>query len=349
MTNQKSVLIFLLLFPLIAYGQKVDLDPYRFNFEYRNLPHTLQDTSLKTYEVTADLSSSMEQHMTADVIGSKCILQGYKKEENADINFVISFGDFLIEKYQIVENVSESKNKDGSITKNYSYYVSMNYTISGYANLNGRDGSPLIKGNNLFPYSNYNWSSSTYATRSEASTYYYNNKYSIINKLARERIEEGIKEANRWANYSMGYPLITENSYLWLIDNKKHPEYSAMNERWVALKPVLEGITANKLSDEDRSKILVMIEYFNGLKTTWNKDEKGDKKIRYACCYNNALLYMILDDPENAIKESDALVANDYDTKDGKNLREKAEELKALFAKNKIYSRHFNAMNKPYK
>jgi hypothetical protein len=45
--------------------------------------------------------------------------------------------------------------------------------------------------------------------------------------------------------------------------------------------------------------------------------------------------------PDEAIEMGDKLIINDYDKGDGKSIIKNAEELKALFEKNKIYTRHF--------
>lgn len=345
--------LFISLFVLItgfAGAQKVDLDPYHFNFEYRDIPHTVFDSTLKSYEITVDLSGKMEQYMTADVISSKVILQGFDKvETDGDVDLLVSFGDFIVEGYKIIEDVSESKNKDGTVKKTYTYTISLDYSLTGSATVHDKQGGELVKSINLISSRTYNWKSNTYSSRRDAESYYYSNKSSIVSKLARERLNEAINTANAYYNRNIGFPSTTENLFLWLIDNKKHPEYSAMNARWTALKPVLEGATANTLSGDDRSKINEMIKYFDGLKTTYAKDEKGDKKIRYASYYNNALLYMLLDEPEKAVKEAQGLITNDYDTKDGVNLKEKAENLIEQFRKNNLYTRHFSASGvKPY-
>lgn len=322
-------------------AQKVDLDPYNFKFQYRNLPATPLDTSFKTFSVHTDISENTENAMTTDAIDSKVNLQGFSRvDRRGDVSISITIEDLFIDKYDIIENSSETKNKDGSVTKNYSYYVAVTYSIKGNAVFRDKTGGELKKGMSLFS-SSYNWNSSTYKTRSEASTYYSNNKRAIMNNLMRERINEAIDGINTHVNHYFGYPVTDVNMYLWLVDNGKHPEKEPMSARWKALKPAIEGITANELSDDTKSKINEMIKYFDGLKTTYNKDEKGDKKIRYAAYYNNAVLYMMLDMPDKAVIEANGLVTNDYDAKDGKHLNEQAEALIALFNANHLNSRHF--------
>lgn len=331
-----------------ASAQKVDLDPFNFKFEYRNLPHSVVDSTLKTFQVNVDISGRMANAMSADNIANAINVQGLTREDDADVIIEIRYDDIIIESSKVNESYTETKSKEGNVTRTYSYTPYMEYSVSGRASVKHKNGSDILANVAVFSSRTGNWSGKSYSSRSDAQNFLYNNKVSIINGIIRNKLDESIGNVNRKVNYEMGFPAENDNYFFWLIDNKKHPEHDAMAERWTALKPVLQGISASDLTDEDRSKLKVMIDYFDKLKTTYNKDEKGDKKIRYACFYNNALLYMFLDQPENAMKEADALVANDYDAKDGKKLKEQAQELQALFEKNNIYTRHFPSNQRPW-
>lgn len=326
----------------VVQAQKVDLDRFNFTFEYRNLPHTPLDSTYETFSVTTDVSGNVANSMSADVISSSIVLQGFERTEyGGDVRIMLRVDDLIIDKNQVVESVTETKNKDGSVTKNYSYYVSLDYSIRGTVNCTNRMGESMGKSIGLFGSGSYNWTSSTYKSRSEANSYYYNNKTAIINKLVRERMDEAIASVNRSINYQWGFPVTSENRVLWLSDGKKHPETEAMASRWEALKPVLQSVSANSLSEDTRSKIQVMISYFDEVKSRYNTDEKADKKLRYAAYYNNAVLYLCMDMPDKAMEEAKGLIANDYDVKDGEALKKEAEALMALFNLNGIFSRHF--------
>jgi hypothetical protein len=333
-----------------ATAQKVDLDPFHFNYEYRNLPHTVLDSTLKTYSPLIDVTARTEEFVTADIISSRIVLQGYELAgREADIKYGFTFSDLIIENYEIKESVSESKNKDGSVTKTYSYYINLNYSISATASLRDKSGTDLVRALNVFSNRTFNWTSKEYKNRYDASNYYTNNRNSIKGNLVREKLNEAINAANNWANMHAGFPKTESNLYLWILDNKKHPEYEGMQTRWNALKPALQSASAGSLPDDVKSKMTEMIKYFDGLKATYNKDEKADKKMRYAAYYNNAQLYLLLDMPDKALTEAEGLITNDYDAKDGKTLKEQAEKLTELFNKNNIYTRHFNADSRPYK
>lgn len=331
-----------LFFSISSSAQKLDLDRFSFTFEYRNLPHTPLATDFKNYSVLADVSGNIANSMSAEVLSSRIVLQGYERSEaNGDLRINIRTDDLMIEKYQIVETSTETKNKDGSVTKNYSYYISIDYSIGGSVSFNSKAGLELAPPVGLFGSRNYNWASSSYTSRSEASNYYYNNKLAIINKLVRERMEEGISTINYHLNYNFGYPVTNVNWSVWLLDSKKHPETAPMIQRWEVLKPAIQGITANQITDDTKSKLQVMIAYFDEIKTKYNSEEKPDKKMRYAAFYNNTIFYLILDMPDKAATEAQGLITNDYDAKDGERLAKDAEALMSLFNLNHIQSRHF--------
>ena len=334
--------LFLCLVAGIANAQKVDLDRFNFNYEYRNLPHKPLDSTFKTFSVGVEASSFITGAMGTESIISKIDLQGFDRSESeGDVQIQLRIQDLIVDKYQLVESSSTTKNKDGSETKTYSYYVSVDYSITGSADWTDKDGAELAQGINLFGSRSYNWASASYKTRSEATNYYANNRTAIINGFIRERLNEAIAAANAKVNYYFGFPVTRNAEYLWLSDGKKHPETEAMSLRWTALKPGLEAVSANELSEDTRSKMLEMIKYFDDVKTRYTEDEKSHKKLRYAAWYNNAVLYMMLDMPEKAAEEARGLIANDYDAKDGEKLAEQAEALKALLALNKTNTRHF--------
>lgn len=336
-------LLGLICFAGSATAQKVDLDRFNFTWEYRNLPHTPLDSTFKTYSVLVDVSGNVANSMSADVVGSRIVLQGFDRaESNGDLRVDLRVDDLIIDKNQVIESMTETKNKDGSVTKNYSYYVSVDYSIGGMATFADKRSAPIGKQVSLFGSRSFNWASSTYKSRSEASNYFYNNRVAIINKLVRERMDEAINTINASLNYQFGFPVTNVTRSLWLSDSKKHPETDAMSQRWTALKPLLQSVSANDLSEDTRSKIQVMISYFDDVKTRYTTDEKPDKKLRYAAFYNNALLYLLLDMPDKAVTEAQGLVANDYDPKDGESLIKEADELMALFNLNGIFTRHFS-------
>ena len=337
----------------LCHSQKVDLDPFRFNFKYRDLPHVIFDSSSKSFTPIIQLTPFIKEIVSEELVASKLILQGYDRvASNADVQFIYYMSDIDIIEFDIQENIAESKNKDGTITRRYSYYAFLKYRLHAIAYLKNKAGIDLIRQNELILNNNLSpltWKSKEFNKYDEASKYMKDNIDIIKGKLIRDNINNTVDLANRWANYNAGFPLKKDNFQLWLLDNKNHPEYENMHIRWNALKAVLEEISAESMNENNRAAILDAIKYFDNIKITYKKEEKADKKMRYAAFYNNTQLYLLLDMPDEAKKEADGLILNDYDKKDGEQMKRQAEALAELFRKHDIYTRHFDAKRRPYR
>jgi hypothetical protein len=138
-----------------------------------------------------------------------------------------------------------------------------------------------------------------------------------------------------------GYPTRREAEVLWILDSKKHPEYPTQKEAWDKFKPSVAAVNANEMPASTKQTFEELLKYFDSIVAKYPADEKADKKMRYASFYNKAKIYLYLDQPESAIKEADALIANDYDPGDGKRIKKEAEALIEAFKKNNASSRHF--------
>lgn len=346
MNNIKNTLLLFVAFISINFvsAQKVDLDPFRFNFEYRNLPMEPQNKKYTTYSVYVDAPATVTQSVSRSAIEGMVNLQGFKKiYEDAHLEVRVKFNDLIIDNTETKSRTDERKDKDGKVTSSKTYYwVDVKYSFWGSYEMKDYKGTPLVASQNMLNTPQYKYSTTEYNSSSEASNYFNNNRTAIVGKLVRERMNDGFASLNAHINKMYGFPVTKDNMQLWLIDNKKHPERETMKTKWEELKPMLESVSANELTELKAGKIKEMIAYFDGLKATYNKDEKGDKKLRYAAFYNNAVLYILLDQPEKATKEAEGLIANDYDKSDGKTLTAKAEDLQVLLTKNEVKSRHFD-------
>jgi hypothetical protein len=154
-------------------------------------------------------------------------------------------------------------------------------------------------------------------------------------------METMLANINNSINDKYGFPVSTDQVTLWTTDSKKHPENVAFIENMTKMKASIAKVNANGIDAATRAELMSSIEYMTTVKGKYATEEKGDRKMRYACSYNNAVLYTILDMPDKAVEECNALVANDYDVKDGEKMIEKLNKIKALMAKNNKVSRHY--------
>lgn len=132
-----------------------------------------------------------------------------------------------------------------------------------------------------------------------------------------------------------------EDDFLWIMDSKKHPENDGMKKAWANFKEAMALMNEKDELTTVKEKMIPTIQYFDSLKTRVTGTGKNDKKLRYSAFYCLAKIYLLLDNPDAAIKEAEKLIANGYDPDDGTSLITKAQVLKFSFEKNKLNTRHF--------
>ena len=98
---------------------------------------------------------------------------------------------------------------------------------------------------------------------------------------------------------------------------------------------------AENVSESLKSELNPVIEYFTSLRTKYASDDKSDKKFRHCSYYTMAKIYLLLDNPEAALKEADLLVSNAFDVKDADLLKRDATSMIDRFKKNGVNSTHF--------
>ncbi len=326
-----------------SFGQKVDLDKFNFTFEYRDLPTMPQNAEYNTYSVKVNAASNIRNNFGESGIEDAVNMEGWKKISGATGHFVVSLtlDDLIISSSQINERVDVQKDKEGKETgRKYYYAATANYSWSGKAVV--KDFRDATIGNfSLGSSTTKTWTSSEYSTRKEAADYYNNNRESLRDKFVRDEVTAGINELNSWLSSTYGYSNRKEYEIFWILDAKKHPETQAQKDMWETFKQAVATVTPDALSEETKEKFSTVIKYFDEIPSRFTTADKGDKKMRYASYYNKAKIYLYLDNPEAAIKEAESLIANDYDTGDGKRLKKEAEALAELFKKNNKSSRHF--------
>lgn len=333
-----TTVIFVLLSAAL-YAQKVDLDRFNFTFSYRDLPNEPLSPDYNTYSVKVNCSLDMRSQFP-DLV-EQISIEGWKKVPGETGHLVVDFttDDLIIRGVEIQERIDVIKDKDGKETgRKYYYHAAVDYTWA--AEVKVRDYKNVSIGVNSFG-ARSPWKSSEYASRKEASDYYNKNRNDIQANLQKEHVSNATSSIRSWLNSSYGYVAAKVPNILWILDSKKHPEFQAQHDQWDAFKLAVATVTPESMSDETKEKFAVMIRYFDEIPARFPDSDKAHKKLRYAAFYNKAMLYIYLDKPEEAIREAEKLIANDYDEGDGKRLKVEAEALAAELKKNNAATRHF--------
>jgi hypothetical protein len=171
--------------------------------------------------------------------------------------------------------------------------------------------------------------------------YYNNNRYAIRSGLASTLATNTVTSYRNILTQRYGFSSRRDFDFMWILDSKKHPENAPMQAAFTLFKQTIEAMSEEEDLEPIKVKLQPAIAYFDSLKVRITGTEKGDKKLRYAAYYFLMKMYILLDNPDAAIKEADLLIANDYDDSDGKTYKRLAESLKASLEKNNVTSRHF--------
>jgi hypothetical protein len=334
----------LFLFPLFTFSQKsVDLDKFRFSVQFRSLPAVRIDSTYRTYNVemkTTKLMNPLLQEMDPE---NSVRMEGWKKlSDQGHITVKVNIGDLVPGDVTVKERVVTSKNGNGVITgtKTY-YYQEVAYTFEAEAVITDYKGMHIM--DEQLSNRSYKrvYRSPEFTNRVIAAGYFLANSLAVTKELFRESVTNAMHRLNERLNRNFGYEPVTVNDMMWVIDSRKHPEYDGWRNAIRQINDVLFELNAYTPANDARQKAQPAINYFEKIKNLYPSNNRHDRKLRYGCYYNLAVLYYYLDDPQAMMKEANGLELNDFDSKDAKGFKETAAWLKRNFEQNNIYTRHF--------
>ncbi len=340
--------VFLLAIVIIAatsdylFAQKVDLDRYSFSLGgMYQLPTEPFPEDYKTFNVkskrignTGIFPNSIEERVN---------IGGWNKLENdvkAHLSIEISFDNLIIDKSEIKEAKSESKDKAGKVTTTYSYTVAYQYSMGASHKITDYNGKTHPPSSYFKPSGTF--TSSTFSTYAAASNYKNDNNAAFRDRFVNELVDKYTGQLSRDMTVKWGLLKVSVNSHFWIMDSKKHPEQDSMQICAKFMKEKMPMYNVNMTSSEFKEIMMPFIGYFERLATRYKADEKADKKLRYSSYYNLATLYYYLDDLDKSDVYADLLIKNDYDPGDGESMKKDNVILRQVFKKAKINKRHLS-------
>lgn len=334
----------ILAVPFAVTAQKtVDLDRYKFSVQYRSLPKILLDSTYRTYNVQVEGTQLMQpllQNMSPE---NTVLLEGWRKlPQDGHIAIKVKLGDLLPESVSVKERAETIKNRSGQITGTRIYYhQEVIYTFAATANLTDYKGRHVMDQELADRGYKQVYSSPEFAVKPLAEGYFVLNSLTITKDLYRDCVNRAMHYLSERITDNFGFSEVTSNDFMWIIDSRKHPEYTAHRQAFQQLNEVLFSMNASSSIEGAREQLKPVINYFEKIKKDYPSTNRHDRKIRYASYFNLAVLYYYLDNPQAMMKEANGLVLNDFDAKDGKGFEETATWLKTLFKQTNIYTRHF--------
>jgi hypothetical protein len=339
----KKYLFALVFCPLISFAQRIDLDRFNFSVQFHTLPAMRLDSSYHTYNVVVEGSKMMQPFLKPMVPENSVVLEGWKKiSQYGHITVKVKLDDLLPESVSVKERVENIKNNLGQITGTRTlYYQEVVYTFAATAMISDYKGMHIM--DQVLADRGYKqvYKSPEFPFRPMAEGYFVLNSMTTTAELYRNCVNRAMRYLSDRITDNFGFSELTVYDKMWIIGNKKHPEYEDHRKAFQQLTEVLFSMNANQSIEGVREQLKPVIDYFESIKQTYTSNKKRDRKIRYASYYNLAVLYYYLDDPQAMMKQATGLVLNDFDTRDGKNFEATATSLKNLFQQANIYTRHF--------
>lgn len=375
----KKIFIFILFMSFFSSNaQKVDLDRFYFNVSYQILPKEPVPLEKRTFSSRVRLGGALQTYVDPASLNDKINIVGWKKvDQNGTVDIELNLEDFVENGASPHTRVDEKKDKDGRVTSRVEYYyVTAKYATRGYAKVKGphtpsvtesqiaaektvqaaattnrflknavikKDTTTSNDGYNITFNGELEYVSKESTDPSVPMKDFRLNRNVIRDQKLREFADNSLNSFNNNINYAYGFKPRNDNEILWILDAKSD-EGKTQTEAIQAVKALFATMKADEPIEELKSNMQPLIEYFDSLKTKYAEDNKPSRKMRYSAYFNLAVIYLMLDEPEKAIAESDKLIANDYDKSDGKAIIEKANKLIASFKTARTNSTHNPAL-----
>jgi hypothetical protein len=335
--------LYTLLVFVSVFAQRVDLDRFNFTASFRDFPDEPLPYEYKTYNIRIEASPSLGLGYSASNLENLISIEGLKKVAGTGhITIIAILDDIVIEKTESKERVQVTKDKNNvEISKSF-FSTEMTYSFSARATVYDYKGNTVTSNYILFDRENKRtYKTPEFSNPVDAANNFNNKALETKANLAKQLVNGAISNLNSYLNTNYGYAIQKVNDIFWVLNNKKHPEYSEHQKAWNNFKNAIVLMNPDESLDKVKEKLKPVIAYYDKVKTIYTGSDKEARKLRYASYYNLAKIYLYLDDPAAAIREADALAMNDFDESDGRNLRAVAENLDEQLKKNNASTRHF--------
>ncbi len=336
-----------------AHAQKVDLDRFRFSVENFRLPANYVAPAERTYALAIIRSPMARGIISESEVAVGLRIAGYQERdaEDASVHIELALGNLLFECSEVVAHPQLVKDKEDKVvdtTWTYSVEATFRsaggYTIAGpggRAYGAGTAGNPFLQANtsqgrgvreSAATGGAVHHSTPAYKSRKEAERTFVMNRDGIAARLYTDFVWATVRRAAARANALYGYVPVQEEHQLWILDYTGHPEYRAQQDAIAAVRAVMSRMSAADPREAFAKDLAGVMDYFRSIPQKYAGADERSRKLRYGAHYNLAALYLALDRPDQAAEEARALVLNAFDTKDGKALARRAEELDTRLA-----------------
>lgn len=338
--------IFVFVACLLVVGetiaQRVDLDRFSFQVNYRELPQLPLDSSFRTYDFSCDIGPLMKLALGNESPAERLEIMGWKwLPANGHVSVHLKMEDLIITKSDIHQREEIKKDKNGAIvSKKMWYSPKLTYTYAARVlirDYTGRqiDEYQLVNRQQQFTYQG------TEVGNKIAAFNVLLNMVVLTTQVSRDVLYKTIYQVSGNLTRQYGFLEKRVSDMVWVVSNRKHPEYNRFRNNWGLVKNALFKINTNESVEPIWQEVQPAIAYFEKLRSEYDGNNKHDRKLRYATHFILSKLYFYLDKADLAQREASDLILNDYDKRDGYQLESMANYMKNELANNRRSTRYF--------
>ncbi|HRI61270.1 MAG TPA: hypothetical protein PK228_16130, partial [Saprospiraceae bacterium] len=339
----KNIFLFtLILFSVPLSAQKVDIDAETVTVRYTSLPSRPFPPDYQTYSaiLSANPSDLMSLGMADYFFTNNLKVAGYKKiKTGGNFNLELIMSDYRSAGGEMKTNVTQGKDRSGKMQETKTYYYVAGYEHSLTLKVKTQDGKTAaeeswLKGVRTFKSRAFN-------TTAELNDYL---RVSLGRDIAQDdqkAMSEAMRSIYQYLNRQFGYGHVNENPVMQVLDSDKHPDYADFQQAFQTSKSALATMKPDQPLDSVRLLLQPALTYFEQQKDKYNnKEDKGQRKLKYACLYNLSVLHFWTENLDKAAEYANEVIAHDYDPKDGKRMLEAISELKGSYKRTGKTTRH---------
>jgi hypothetical protein len=340
--KKTQLVLIALAFVFSASAQRVDLDRYSFNVNYRELPRYPLDSSFRTYDFSCETGPLMKMAISKESPDERLEIEGWKfLPGNAHIMVQLKMEDLVIVKSDVSEREEVKKDKNGNVTSRKKYYSPrLTYTYAARVLIKDFTGRQIDEYQMMTRATQHSYTGLEQGSKMAAANILLNMAL-LTTQVSRDVLYNTIYKLSQDLSYNYGYREKRVTDMVWILGNRKHPEYDDFRSNWGTIKNALFKINTNEPIDPIWEEVQPAIAYFEKLRKTYSGKGKQDRKMRYASHFILSKMYFYLDKPELAQREASDLILNDYDAKDGRQLESMANYLRNELIANKRTTRYF--------
>ncbi len=151
-----------------------------------------------------------------------------------------------------------------------------------------------------------------YRNRRSARRHRAHESVHLQRKMAVDFAQAMTQQVNQKLDVLLGIYPIRKRASLMIVRNRKHSEYSLMNNFWNRFQSIADQVDANSDLKEIESKLFNEITYLKNIENKYRGSKKADRKIRYMAYRNLSTIYEMLEMPKKAIFYAQKIRSNDF-------------------------------------